>query len=86
MNKSTSDNDDTHNVIYEDEDRQAFLDYDPTWHVSRDLNENELDCSNEDEEYMEPTRNDSDHGLGNASFDPTLIQIQWTMILLNHVL
>ena len=30
MSKSTSENDDTHNVIYEDEDRQAFSDYDPT--------------------------------------------------------
>ena len=75
MNKSTSDNEDTHNVIYEDEDGQAFPDLDPTWHVSRDLNENELDCSNEDEEYMEPSCNDSDHGFGNASFDPHIDSI-----------
>ena len=86
MNKSTSDNEDTHNVIYEDEDGQAFPDLDPTWHVSRDLNENELDCSNEDEEYMDPTRNIQIMDLGMLNLIPILIQIQWMMILLNHVL
>ena len=60
MNKSTRDNDDTHNVISKDENGQAFAGYDPTSHVSRNLNENELDCSNEDEKYMERSRNDSD--------------------------
>ena len=35
MNKSTRDNDDTHNVISEDEDGQAFVGYDPTSHVNR---------------------------------------------------
>ena len=39
------------------------------------MNENELDCGNEDEEYMEPSRNDSDHGLENASFDPHIDSI-----------
>ena len=39
------------------------------------MSENELDCSNEDEEYMEPNRNDSDHGLENASFDPHIDSI-----------
>ena len=75
MNKSTSDNDDTHNVIFEVEDGQAFTGYDPTSHVSRNLNENELDCSNEDEEYMEPNHNDLDHELGNVSFDPYIDSI-----------
>ena len=75
MNKSTGDNDDTHNVIYEDEDGQAFVGYDPTSHVSKNLNENELNYSNENEEYMEPSRNDSNHGLGNASFDPYIDSI-----------
>ena len=28
-----------------------------------------MDYSNEDKEYMEPTHNDSNHELGNASFD-----------------
>ena len=44
------------------------------WHVNTDsdgneskyTDENEWDSSNEDEEYMEPIRNDSGHGLGYA--------------------
>ena len=77
MNKSTCDNDNTHNVIFEDEDEngQAFAGYDPMLHVNRNLNENELDCSNEDEEYMEPSHNDLNHGLGNASFNPHIDSI-----------
>ena len=75
MNKSTGDNDDTHNVISKDENGQAFAGYDPTSHVSKNLNENKLDCSNENEEYMEPSCNDSNHGLENASFDPHIDSI-----------
>ena len=54
MNKSTSDNDDTKNVISKDEDRLGNASFDP--HIK-----------DEDEEYIELTRNDSDHGPGNAS-------------------
>ena len=75
MNKSIGENDDMHNVIFEDEDVQAFAGYDPTSHVNRNLNENELDHCNEDEKCMEPNCNDSDHGLGNASFDPHIDSI-----------
>ena len=65
MNKSIYDNDDTQNVIFEHEDGQAFPNYESEY-----TNENEWDSSELDEENMEPTHNDSDHGLGNASFDP----------------
>ena len=41
MNKSTGDNDDTHNVIFEYEDGQIFAGYDLTSHVNKNLNENE---------------------------------------------
>ena len=39
------------------------------------MNENELDCSNEDEKYMELSSNDSNYELGNASFDPHIDSI-----------
>ena len=59
------------NVIFEHENRRTILEYDFMWHVSINSDENELEYidknewnfSNEDEEYMEFTRNDSDHGL-----------------------
>ena len=49
MNKSTSENDDTQNVISEHEDGQAIPDYDPMWHVSTDLDDNELEYIDENE-------------------------------------
>ena len=61
--------DDIQNVYFEHEDGQSNSEYDPTWHVTIESNENQLDYSDDNDENMEPTCNDSDLGLGYALSD-----------------
>ena len=72
MNKSTSflpneevtvENDDIQNVSIEHEDGQTISEYDLTWYVTTDLNENESDSGDDNNEYIEPTYNDSKPGV-----------------------
>ena len=47
INNSIGENDDTQNVISENEDRQAIPKYDPTWYVNTDSDENESEYNDE---------------------------------------
>ena len=73
MNKSIAlyenESDDMHNASFQHEDGQVILEYDPTWQDTTNSNENELDSSDNNDEYMKPTCNDLDPRLGYASFD-----------------
>ena len=55
----------------EHEDEQTIPEYDPTWYDITNSDENESDFGNENNEYKEPTCNDSDPDIvvGYASFN-----------------
>ena len=103
MNKSTSsvpneniivETDDTQNVYVEYEDRRSNPEYDFSWLVMTNSDENESQCSDEnvwystdenDEDIEEPTCYNSGLGRGYASFDDTIKRIQLMMSLLRYV-
>ena len=64
-------NDEIQNNSGEREYGQAIPTSDPTWYDTTDSNKNESDSSDDNNEYTQPTCNDSDFnvGVGYASFD-----------------
>ena len=62
-------NDKIQNNYGECEDGQAIPKYDHTWYDTTYLDENESNSGDDNDEYTESTCNDSNPGVGYASFD-----------------
>ena len=64
-------NDERQNNSGEHEDEQVILKYDPSWYDTTDSYDNESDFGDDNNEYMEPTCNDSnpDVRVGYVSID-----------------
>ena len=66
---SNNENDDIHNVFAEHKDWQVILEYDLTWYVTTDSDENKSNSGDDNDEYTKPTCNDLNLGVGYALLD-----------------